>query len=98
MRSPTAAHQSSATQATPVRLLKTPVLGVRSSRQLLPSNDAAAVRTTSPLECWPTATQKDSERHETLERLVGPGKPRTGVTDQRPSCHVSTKGRGRSPR
>ena len=50
-RSPTAAHQSSATQATPVRLLKTPALGLRSSRHPLPSNDAAAVRTTSPLEC-----------------------------------------------
>ena len=57
-------------QATPVRLLKTLVLGLRSSRQRLPSNDSATVDTTWPLECWPTAMQNDSETQETPARLV----------------------------
>src|SRR5438067_482712 len=65
-----ATHQSGEVQATPLRLLKTPVLGLRSSCQRLPSNDSATVDTTSPLECWPTAMQNDSERQETPARLV----------------------------
>ena len=57
-------------QATPARLLKALVLGLRSSRHRLPSNDSATVDTTWPLECWPTAMQNDSETQETPARLV----------------------------
>src|SRR5262245_1864098 len=85
-------------QSTPVRLLNTPTEALRSFCQRRPSNDSASVDTTSPLACWPTAMQNDSETHGGPARLVELAASGVATADQPFPCQVWMNVRGVPPR